>query len=409
MSATTSITLGEVADLLVGNAFKSDGFLTEDEDGIPILRGENVGQGSLKWFGKTKRWREDDLPELARYELQLSDVILAMDRPIVGDGLKYAWITETDLPCLLVQRVCRIRGKTGKALTDYLRYVIASPAFTGHIHRITTGANIPHISGKDIAGFSFPLPPLAEQEKIVEALAPYDELVKKNKEQITLLEEVARLIYTDWFIRLRFPGHKNTPQLNGVPTGWKKSVTSEFVDVLSGGTPHTKTAQYWNGEIPFFTPADAPDCIYVTDTEKHISEDGLNACHSQLFPKNIVFITARGTVGKIALAQQPMAMNQSCYALRTKDGSSQLFLLCAMQAITEHFKQAASGGVFDTIVVDTFRRMPITWPSREVIDQFDTVVAPIFGQIETLLLQGAQLRQARDLLLPRLISGQLRL
>ena len=389
----------------MGYAFKSDGFLDEEDEGIPILRGENVSQGSLKWAGKTKRWREDDLPELARYQLQVGDVILAMDRPIVGDGLKYAWITESDVPCLLVQRVCRIRGNTDAALTDYLRYVIASPAFTEHIHRITTGANIPHISGKDISAFSFRLPELAEQEKIVEALAPFDELEKNYERQISVLEEAARLAYTEWFVRRQLP----QAVTNGIAEEWRQGFVSDFVDVLSGGTPSTKTAMYWEGEIPFFTPADAPSAFYVVDTEKHLTEEGLKSCNSALFPKHTVFITARGTVGKLALAQSPMAMNQSCYALRTKADASPFFVFCAMQAAVEHFKQAASGGVFDAIVVDTFRRIPMIWPPRKVMDHFHDVVEPIFGQIETLLLQVAQLRQARDLLLPRLISGQLRL
>lgn len=397
--------LGTAADLLVGFAFKSDGFLNEEDEGIPILRGENISQGSLKWAGKTKRWRSDDLPELTRYELQQGDVILAMDRPIVGDGLKFAWISETDLPCLLVQRVCRIRGKADTALTDFLRYVIASPAFSEHIHRITTGANIPHISGKDIAAFSFHLPDMAEQEKIVEALAPFDELAKNYERQTSLLEKAARLIYTEWFIRLQIP----QAVISSITEKSVDGFVSDFVNVLSGGTPNTKVAMYWEGDIPFFTPADAPAAYYVVDTEKNLSEAGLTSCNSALFPKDTVFVTARGTVGKLALAQKPMAMNQSCYALQTKDGSSQFFLYCAMQAIVAHLKQAASGGVFDAIVVDTFRRTPMIWPPREVINRFHAVVEPIFTQIETLLLQIDQLRQARDLLLPRLISGQLRL
>lgn len=93
-----------------------------------------------------------------------------------------------------------------------------------------------------------------------------------------MLEEAARLIYTEWFVRLRFPESENTPKNNGIPFEWSKGVTSDFIDVLSGGTPHTKTAKNWDGEIQFFTPADAPDYFYVTETEKHLSEEGLTGC-----------------------------------------------------------------------------------------------------------------------------------
>ena len=154
------VALGEVADLLIGVAFKSAGFLDADGEGIKLLRGDNVQQGAIRWDDKTKRWPIGDFDELSRYQLQLGDVILAMDRPIVGGGLKLAWVRRDDLPSLLVQRVCCMRGRPELADTLYLRYVLSAPQFSAHIDRITTGANIPHISGRDIASYSFSLPPL---------------------------------------------------------------------------------------------------------------------------------------------------------------------------------------------------------------------------------------------------------
>ena len=153
--------LGDAAELLVGFAFKSAGFLDAEADGVPLLRGDNVQQGYIRWGDKTKRWPTTEFDEFERYQLAEDDVILAMDRPIVGDGLKMAWIKPEDLPCLLVQRVCRLRGVPNVALTRFIRYVIAAPEFSEHIHRITTGANIPHISGKDIAAYELTVPVVA--------------------------------------------------------------------------------------------------------------------------------------------------------------------------------------------------------------------------------------------------------
>ncbi len=155
--------LGDAADMLVGFAFKSGGFLDAEADGIRLVRGDNVQQGYIRWGDKTKKWPATGREEFERYQLAEGDVILAMDRPIVGDGLKMAWIRTEDLPALLVQRVCRLRGKPGIALTDFIRYVLAAPAFSAHIHRITTGANIPHISGKDIAAYEFVMPGLGDR------------------------------------------------------------------------------------------------------------------------------------------------------------------------------------------------------------------------------------------------------
>ena len=120
---------------------------------------------------------------------------------------------------------------------------------------------------------------------------------------------MARALYREWFVDFRFPGHENQPRvaspLGEIPQGWEVKPFTEVADVLSGGTPKTDVAEYWNGDIPFFTPRDAPTCFYVQDTEKHVTELGLSRCASELYPPNTVFITARGTVGKVALPPCP--------------------------------------------------------------------------------------------------------
>ena len=399
--------LGDVSDMLVGFAFKSAGFLDADADGVRILRGDNVQQGYIRWGDKTKKWPVAQCDGLERYQLAEDDVILAMDRPIVGDGLKMAWIRPEDLPALLVQRVCRLRGKPDMALTKFIRYVLAAPDFSGHIHRITTGANIPHISGKDIAAYEFELPDLEDQVRIVECLSAYDDLIATNQRRIALLEDAARRLYREWFVHLRFPGHETVRVKDGVPEGWSHGSAYDFISILSGGTPKTGVEHYWGGDIPFFTPKDSPDAFYVLGTEKTLTESGLASCNSRLFSKNTTFITARGTVGKVALAQKPMAMNQSCYALAPKQDYDNLFLFAAIKDAVEHFKQVAVGGVFDAIVVDTFKVIPFVLPDAVVTRAFGNAVRPLFQQVETLLLQNTQLAQARDLLLPKLMSGQL--
>ncbi len=399
--------LGDVTEMLVGFAFKSAGFLDADAEGVRLLRGDNVQQGYIRWGDKTKKWPAADYDDLARYQLAEGDVILAMDRPIVGSGLKTAWVKSEDLPALLVQRVCRLRGKSGVALTGFIRYVLAAPEFSAHIHRITTGANIPHISGKDIAAYEFPLPELEGQARIVECLSAYDDLIATNHRRIALLEGAARRLYREWFLQLRFPGHESVPFKDGVPEGWQSGSAFDFVFIMSGGTPKTGMEHFWGGEIPFFTPKDSPDAFYGLGTEKTLTESGLASCNSRLFPKDTIFITARGTVGKVALAQRPMAMNQSCYALAPKQDYDNFFLFLAIKEAVEHFKQVASGGVFDAIIVDTFKIIPFLMPDAQLTYVFGRKVQPIFEQVERLLLQNQQLSRARDLLLPKLMSGQL--
>ena len=401
------VKLGDVADMLSGFAFKSAEFLDHSEEGVFLVRGDNVQQGFIRWGEKAKKWRSDAYDDLSRYHLQKDDVILAMDRPIVGGGLKLAWIKDQDLPSLLVQRVTRIRGINDKARTNFLRYVLSTPDFLAHIDRITTGANIPHISGKDIASFTFQLPDLDVQDRIVDFIAAYDDLIENNQRRIALLEESARLLYREWFLNLRFPGHDSGSAKSELLSGWVSGYASDFIQVQSGGTPNTKNDRFWNGDIPFFTPKDCSGTVYVLATEKMLSEDGLASCNSRLFPKETIFITARGTVGKLALAQRPMAMNQSCYALVPKDDMNNLFLFLALEERIAHLRAMASGGVFDAIVVDTFKKLPFSSPPKTLTDDFGASVRPIFDQIENLLKQNSGLIDARSSLLPKLMSGEI--
>lgn len=401
------VRLGEVADMLVGFAFKSQQFLEGSEEGVYLVRGDNVQQGFIRWGEKAKKWRSDEYDDLARYHLKKDDVILAMDRPIVGGGLKLAWIKDQDLPSLLVQRVTRIRGIPNKARTNFLRYALSAPSFLAHIDRITTGANIPHISGKDIASFELILPSLDSQDRIVEFMGAYDDLIENNQRRIALIEESARMLYREWFVSLRYPGHEEHSSDKEVPESWQVSTAHHFLNVLSGGTPNTKVDRYWDGEVPFFTPKDCSGSIYVLGTEKTLTDDGVKACNSRIFDKETIFITARGTVGKVALAQCPMAMNQSCYALEPRHGLNNLFLFLAIEFGVNHLKAMASGGVFDAIVVDTFKYMPFTCPPPELTNSFGELVRPVFDQIECLLMQNASLAISRNELLPRLLSGSI--
>jgi type I restriction enzyme S subunit len=241
----------------------------------------------------------------------------------------------------------------------------------------------------------------------VDALKPYDDLIQNNRRRIALLEEAARLLYREWFVQFRFPGHEHVEIKAGVPDGWAKLNASDVMDVLSGGTPKTSTASYWGGEIPFFTPKDATETPFVITTEKFITEDGLRSCNSQLYAPRTLFITARGTVGKLNLALVPMAMNQSCYALRSKSYIGQTYLYLALKAAIQGIQATATGAVFDAIIVATFDRIPFLVPPRNLTEVFALQIEPMFDQIANLILRNQKLAAARDILLPRLMNAEI--
>src|SRR5690554_4650030 len=244
------VQLGDHVDLLTGYPFKGKQF-TQDDNDIRLLRGDNVAQGFLRW-NEAKRWSREEYEAYSSCHLQKGDVILAMDRPWISAGLKYAWIKDSDLPCLLVQRVARLRGTDG-LLTDYLRYVIGSHDFTNHVLSITTGVNVPHISGRDIKAFRFKLPPEPVQERAVSILSAYDDLIENNTRRIEILEEMARRLYEEWFVHFRFPGHEEVSfkesELGEIPEGWEVTSVKPLIKRLKNGTVYKQKDVEESGSI----------------------------------------------------------------------------------------------------------------------------------------------------------------
>lgn len=378
--------LGDAADMLVGFAFKSSGFLDADAEGVKLLRGDNVQQGFIRWGDKTKRWANADYYELGRYQLAEDDVILAMDRPIVGDGLKMAWVQSEDLPALLVQRVCRLRGKIGVAETDFIRYVLASPGFSAHIHRITTGANIPHVSGKDIAAYEFPLPEIDEQRQIASVLSNYDNLIVTNQRRIALLEEAARRLYREWFVHLRFPGHEIVKVVDGVPDGWRRGPLEQALFLQRGfDLPHDDRVE---GDVPVY------------------ASTGVNGYHNQARASAPGVVTGRsGTLGRVHyVSQDYWPLNTSLWVKEFRTVSPLVAYFMLSELNLEQFNSGASVPTLDRKVA---HQTPVLIPSASLIEQFDAIVRVMFEKMDALKSQGSKLAKARDALLPKLMSGQL--
>jgi type I restriction enzyme S subunit len=308
---------------------------------------------------------------------------------------------------IISNKQLRVRCDQTKVHPHYLFLWFTTEYMRQHIINQNRGCSIPLINLGTLRNLPVPIPPLEVQESIAATVSAYDELMENNRRRMELLEESARLLYREWFVRLRFPGHEHARLTNGIPAGWERRTAYDAVEILSGGTPKTTNPDFWDGEIPFYTPKDATDGIWVADCERTITEAGLKNCNSRLFQKETIFISARGTVGKLNMAQRPMAMSQSCYALVGKDHVTQCFLFMAMQEAVTGLKQQAVGAVFDAIIMDTFKRITLLVPELRMVRLFDDFARPVFSQLENLMLQNQKLRAARDLLLPRLMSGEI--
>lgn len=399
--------LGDAADMLVGFAFKSAGFLDAEADGIPLVRGDNVQQGYIRWGDKTKKWPTAEVDEFERYQLALDDVILAMDRPIVGDGLKMAWIKPEDLPCLLVQRVCRLRGKPNVALSRFIRYVLAAPAFSAHIHRITTGANIPHISGKDIAAYEFHLPGIDEQAAVVERLSAYDELIATNQRRIALLEEAARRLYREWFVHLRFPGHEAAPVSQTIPAGWTKSTVAEQTTFLNRGIAPTYD-EVAKGRVI------NQKCIrggFLSMQPARKQSKDVKAERLVRMGDVLINSTGAGTLGRVAVVRTSLedcTVDTHVTIARPHDQGSFAYFGQALLGLEPVFAELGRGATNQLELSRTDIGSVEIWrPPENVLREFHRLAWPMMEQSEQLLAVNERLASARDTLLPKLMSGKL--
>ena len=180
---------------------------------------------------------------------------------------------------------------------------------------------------------------------------------------------------------------------------------TDLIQILGGGTPKTGENTYWNGNIAFFTPKDV-GTPYTLITEKTISKEGLSHCNSRLYPVNTVFVTARGTVGKVGMSGVPMAMNQSCYALVGKETHQLLVYFYTLKAV-DRLKHKASGAVFDAITTRDFESEQIMKLSHDDATAFLRVAEPMFQEVLNNNIENLRLSTLRDSLLPKLMSGEI--
>lgn len=315
---------------------------------------------------------------------------------------------------------------------DFVYYLCREPAFRQYaIGRMEGTSGRQRVSWQSIAAYEFDCPPPVARQQISQLLTALDDRITLLRETNATLEAIAQAIFKSWFVDFDpvrakmegrapegmdeataalFPDSFEESELGLVPKGWRACSFIETISVIGGGTPKTSVLEYWNGDIPWFSVVDAPaeTDVFVIDTEKHITEVGLNNSSTKLLLAGTTIISARGTVGRLALVGQNMAMNQSCYGLRGKAGDD-YFTYFSTYRLVETLKQRTHGSVFDTITRDTLAGISVIYPHESAINAFENLLSPIMGRIKENLKQAQTLAALRDTLLPRLISGKLRL
>ena len=270
--------------------------------------------------------------------------------------------------------------------SHYLAYLLS----TMNLGRLSGQSAQPGLSVKTLSKQQIDLPSLDKQRKVVEVLGSLDDKIEANNQANGYLEE---LLDTQYEYLLAKSG--------------ESVMLIDIVQVLSGGTPRTKITEYWkNGEIPFFTPGDAGDSIYTLLTEKYITELGLNNCNSALYPVDTVFLTARGTIGKVTMAGRPMAMNQSCFAFSGID-VPQSVVYQVIKGTVCSLKAKANGATFAAVNIRDLQLEEALVLNKFDMRTYDEWASSIHEMIRENGEETLRLSKLRDSLLPKLMSGEI--
>jgi type I restriction enzyme, S subunit len=198
-------------------------------------------------------------------------------------------------------------------------------------------------------------------------------------------------------------------ELGEIPEGWEVKTLSEMINIIGGGTPNRSIQEYWNGDIPWFSIKDLPNPsdVFVIDTDEKITTLGLKKSSTKLLPVNTTIITARGTVGKLALIDKPMCMNQSCYGITGANNIEPIFNYFNLKEAITTLQRNTHGAVFDTITTKTFESYSSAFCGELLASKFDQTTKSLLEKIKCNLYQIKYLAELRDSLLPKLLSGEI--
>jgi type I restriction enzyme S subunit len=396
------------------------------EEGVPFVNIRCLVDGRLDRKAMSHVSKEEALGKYRHFLLEADDYVVSSS----GTLGRIATVQPSDLPCMLNTSVIRMRPKTERLDRGFLKYFLLSEYYQAQILSFATGSAQLNYGPMHLRQMFIVSPPLPEQRAIAHILGTLDEKIELNRRMNETLEAMARALFKSWFmdfdpVRTKaegrdpsllksladlFPDSFEDSELGEIPKGWKVGPILETARLLSGGTPKTDRDEYWSGDIPWASAKDVSQCgdSFLVETERKITARGLNESATQLIPALCSVVVARGaTTGRMVVLGDPMAINQTCYALATAIGTP-FALYCHLREEIPKLVHAAHGSVFDTITTSTFATSKVVIPPDRVFREFERRVDPMFRRIMAGTKASRTLAALRDALLPKLISGELR-
>jgi Restriction endonuclease S subunits len=399
------------------------------DEGYPYVAIPQLRDGRLELSRVRRISRENFVEWTRKARPKRHDVVLSRrcnpgETAYVPDGLE----------CALGQNLVLLRADGTKLFPPFLRWLVRGPDWWKQVGTfINVGAVFDSLKCVDIPNFRLPLPPLSEQQAIAVVLSALDDKIELNRRMNATLEAMACALFQSWFVDFApvrakldgrqpvgldeataamFPSTFQDSSAGHIPRGWTVEPVGQVVECVGGGTPSTAEPKYWEGGTHHWTtPKDfsSLQAPILLDTDRKLTDAGIARISSGLLPAGTLLMSSRAPVGYLAIAAVPVAINQGFIAMKCNDRASNYFMLNWCQTNMAEIESRATGTTFAEISKRNFRPISVVLPPKELVVAFNTKAAPLYERITANLHQSCTLATLRDTLLPKLLSGELRL
>ena len=401
------VRLGDYCIKIGSGATPKGGATVYIEDGVTLIRSQNVYNLFFEYDGLT-HITDDAAEKLNGVTIFPDDILLN----ITGDSVARVCMVPTDvLPARVNQHVAIIRTRKD-LLPQYLLYYLASPYMQAYMLNLAVGkgASRNALTKGMIEDFPMPLPSVEGQRRIIEILSPYSNLIKNNQKQIKLLEEAAQRLYKEWFVDLRFPGHETIPIVDGVPEGWKVDRADTFFNMSIGKTPPRAEKQWFtDGDkgTPWISISDMGNSgTYIFHTTEGLTAEAISKHNVRVVPADTILVSFKLTVGRVSITTTNTCTNEAIAHFLIPDGFLREYTYLYLKCF-EYDSLGNTSAISKAVNSKIIKAMPFVMPDSEILQRFHQVGKPILEEIKNKQKTNICLAEARDRLLPKLMSGEI--
>jgi len=271
------------------------------------------------------------------------------------------------------------------------------------------GGAVPTLNRNVLKSLKVDVPPLPAQQKIAKILSNYDDLIESNLKRIKLLEESARLTYEEWFLRFRIDGKKlEIDSTSDLPFGWEWKLLKDFGEVVTGKTPSTNNEDYFGGNIPFVKTPSMHGNTYTLETQEYLTKLGASTQKNKFLPKNSLMVSCIGSAGVYSLVANDCQTNQQINSIKFCKDEYSFYIFGFAGYLTNILDAIGSNGATMTNVNKTkFENIKVAMPSSDLLERFHSIYSSNFEAILNIMKKNQLLKEARDILLPRLMTGMI--